>query len=302
MANRVNVKGVRVLRALLVLMAAAAVAAAYLHARADKGAVPKNAVHVPFAYSSNLEELMTALIPEFNDARIKAGGDPVYVDGVPASSGDAETKIARGQLQPAAWSPASSLWGLLLNQEADKQFVAARNPSLAESPVVIAMWEPLARALGWPVKPIGFADILRLATTDSHWSKYGKPTFGTFKLGHTNPDFSTAGLSFVAAQYYTAAGKREGLTLADVQRPAIRAKVRAIEQSIVHYGDKGEFFAQQLAAHGPGYASAVAMEETTLIDFNQKRPPGSMKLVAIPLVISLLLPVTVSYVEYAPFS
>ena len=34
-------------------------------------------------------------------------------------------------------------------------------------------------------------------------------------------------------------------------------------------------------AHGPGYASAVAMEETTLIEFNQKRRPGSMKLVAI---------------------
>jgi Ca-activated chloride channel family protein len=279
--NRVNVQGVRLLRALLVLLAAAAVAVAYLHGRGESGGVPKNAIHVQFPYSSNLDELMTALIPEFNDARIKAGGRPVYVDGLAASSGEVEQKIARGQLQPAAWSPASSLWGLLLNQEADKQYIADRNPSLAESPVVIAMWEPLARALGWPTKPIGFADILRLATTDSHWSKYGKPTFGTFKLGHTNPDFSTAGLSFVAAQYYTAADKREGLTLADVQRPEVRKTVRAIQQSIVHYGDKGEFFAKQLAAHGPGYASAVAMEENTLIEFNQTRRPGSMKLVAI---------------------
>jgi Ca-activated chloride channel family protein len=39
--------------------------------------------------------------------------------------------------------------------------------------------------------------------------------------------------------------------------------------------------AAQLAKHGPGYASAVAMEETTLIEFNQTRRPGSMKLVAI---------------------
>jgi Ca-activated chloride channel family protein len=273
---------VRLLRALLVLLAVAAVAAAYQHGRSDKSGVPKNAVHVQFAYSSNLDELMTALIPQFNDAGIKtAAGRPVYVDGLAASSGDVETKIARGELQPAAWSPASSLWGRLLNQAADKQYVADTNPSLASSPVVIAMWEPLARALGWPKKQIGFADILRLATTDSHWSKYGKPTFGTFKLGHTNPDFSTAGLSFVAAQYYTAANKREGLTLADVQNPAIRKKVRAIEQSVVHYGDKGDFFAKQLAEHGPGYASAVAMEETTLIEFNQKRPAGSMKLVAL---------------------
>jgi Ca-activated chloride channel family protein len=272
---------VRSLRAVLVLLAVAAVAAAYLHGRADKGGVPKNAVHVPFAYSSNLDDLMTALIPEFNDARIEVGGRPVYVDGVPASSGDAEMKIARGQLQPAAWSPASSLWGQLLNREADKPYVVGTHRSLAASPVVIAMWEPLARALGWPKKALGFADILRLATTDSHWAKYGKPTFGTFKLGHTNPDFSTAGLSFVAAQYYTAAHKSAGLTLADVESAAVRKQVRAIQQSIVHYGDKGEFFAEQLAKHGPGYASAVAMEEKTLIEFNQKRPAGAMRLVAI---------------------
>jgi Ca-activated chloride channel family protein len=275
---------VRVLRALLVLLAVAAVGAAYLNGRGHKqsgGSAAPDAVHVQFAYSSNLDEMMAALIPAFNAAGIKANGHAVFVDGLAASSGDVQTKIIHGQLQPAAWSPASSLWGRLLNQAADRKYVADTNPSLAASPVVIAMWEPLARALGWPSKAIGFADILRLATTDSHWSKYGKPTFGTFKLGHTNPDFSTSGLSFVAAQYYTAAGKREGLTLADVQRPAIRKKVRAIEQSIVHYGDKGSFFADQLAAHGPGYASAVAMEETTLIEFNQKRPPGSMKLVAI---------------------
>ncbi|MDX6411695.1 MAG: Ca-activated chloride channel, partial [Gaiellaceae bacterium] len=273
----------RLLRGLLVLGALIAVGFAYVHGREDKQAssAPADAVHVQFAYSSNLDEMMATLIPEFNAAGIKASGRPVVVDGISASSGDVENKIVKGRLRPAAWSPASSLWGRLLNQAADRKYIADVNSSLAASPVVIAMWEPLARALGWPNKAIGFADILRLATTKSHWSAYGRPTFGTFKLGHTNPDFSTSGLSFVAAQYYTAAGKREGLTLADVERPAIRRKVRAIEQSIVHYGDTGSFFAEQLSAHGPGYASAVAMEETTLIEFNQKRRPGSMKLVAI---------------------
>lgn len=281
--NPVNVPGVRFLRAFLVFAAVAAIGIAYVNERDnDKGSSARaNAVHVQFAYSSNLEEMMGTLIPRFNAAEVEVDGRPVFVDGTAASSGDVESKIVDGRLRPAAWSPASSLWGRLLNQAADRKYVADKNPSLAASPVVIAMWEPLARALGWPRKAIGFADVLRLATTDSHWSTYGLPTFGTFKLGHTNPDFSTSGLSFVAAQYYTAAGKREGLTLADVQRPAIRRKVRAIEQSIVHYGDTGSFFAEQLAAHGPAYASAVAMEETTLIEFNQQRAPGSMKLVAI---------------------
>ena len=93
---------------------------------------------------------MGELIPAFNDAKLQVAGRRVVVDGISASSGEVESKVATGQLQPAAWSPASSLWGRLLNQAADRKYVADTNPSLAASPVVIAMWEPLARALGWP--------------------------------------------------------------------------------------------------------------------------------------------------------
>lgn len=265
--------------------ALAAVAVAFASTREDaapdKAAVPENALVVTYAYSSNLEEMMDTLLPRFNEEAHRAGGRQIFVQGVSDESGDVQRSILAGELKPHAWSPASSLWGRLLNYEADRQYVPDENPSLASSPVVLAMWEPLARALGWPDKPLGFADVLELATTKSDWAQFGKPTFGRFKLGHTNPDFSTSGLSFVAAQYYTAAGKREGLTIEDVRRPEIRARVRAIEQSIVHYGNSGSFFAEQLAARGPGYASAVAMEETTLIEFNQKRKPGEMKLVGI---------------------
>jgi Ca-activated chloride channel homolog len=280
----------RAVRGLLVLLAATAVGIAYYTSREDPGTDDRttvvarpaaDAVRLTLAYSSNLEDMMATLLPRFNAERHEVNGRSIFVTGVPASSGDVQMKIVRGRLRPHAWSPASSLWGRLLNHEVDRKYVGDENSSLASSPVVIAMWEPLARALGWPRKAIGFADILELATTKSSWAAYGKPTFGNFKLGHTNPDFSTSGLSFVAAQYYTATGKREGLTIADVERPAIRERVRAIEQSIVHYGDTGSFFSEQLAEHGPGYASAVAMEETTLLEFNEQRKPGELKLVAI---------------------
>jgi Ca-activated chloride channel family protein len=39
----------------------------------------------------------------------------------------------------------------------------------------------------------------------------------------------------------------------------------------VHYGDTTLFFADQLRKYGSGYASAVAMEEATLVDFNRRR-------------------------------
>jgi Ca-activated chloride channel family protein len=231
---------------------------------------------ITFLYSPEKEPLIKALVERYN--RESHG---VFVNAQIVSSGEAETKIASGKLKPDAWSPASSLWGRLLNHEADQPWVPKDNPSLVRTPLVIAMWEPLARVLGWPRKEIGFADVLKLALDTRGWAAYGKPQYGQFKLGHTNPDFSTSGLSAVAAEYYAVAGKKEGLTEADVTRPATRSKIRSIERSIVHYGDTTLFFADQLLKDGPAYASAVAMEEATLVDFNRRRRPGSTRLVGL---------------------
>jgi len=272
--------------AVLLLAIAAVVAVAALRGGSGGGHEPKRptapsgAVRVVFDYSPEKEILLKPLIDEFNAHHEQVGGKRIYVDGTPSSSGEDEAKLAKGRLQLTAWSPASSLWGRLLDYEADKKYVADVNPSIVRTPLVIAMWEPMARTLGYPEKAIGFADILRLARQPKGWAAFGRPEFGAFKLVHTNPDFSTSGLSAVVAEYYAATGKREGLSVADVIGSKARDAVKGIERSIVHYGDTTLFIADQMRKEGPGYASAVAMEEATLLDFNRHR--GSQpKLIAI---------------------
>ena len=271
-------------RSIVIVAAVAAVVIAVVlsYSGGDGGGSdkPDDAVTVTFAYSPEKEELLKPLIERFNDEGHEAGGRPVFVEGEVVSSGDAESRIASEKLRPVAWSPASSLWGRLLEYEADTDIVPDDNPSIVRTPLVIAMWEPLAEALGYPRKKVGFDDILALATDPRGWARVGEPQFGDFKLGHTNPDFSTSGLSAVAAEYYAATGKLEGLTEEDVSKPAVRRQIRGIERSIVHYGDTTLFFADQLKKYGPAYASAVAMEEVTLIDFNASRG-GATKLVGV---------------------
>jgi Ca-activated chloride channel family protein len=241
---------------------------------------PAGAITVDFAYSPEKEPLVVPLVKAFNSEQHESGGAPIFVRATIVSSGEAERKLAAKRLPIAVWSPSSSLWGRLLNFEADASFVSDENPSLVRTPLLIAMWEPLAQALGWPKKEIGFAQILELARDKRGWAAYGKPSFGQFKLGHTNPDFSTSGLSAVAAEYYSATGKREGLTEADVTSQKVRDEIQAIERAIVHYGDTTLFFAEQMKRFGPAYASAVAMEEATLVDYNRTRASAG-KLVGI---------------------
>src|SRR5260370_76192 len=75
------------------------------------------------------------------------------------------------------------------------------------TPLVIAMPAPMAQALGYPQKAIGWSDILSLAKDQTGWSSLGHPEFGPFKLGKTNPNFSTSGLNALIAQTYAASNK-----------------------------------------------------------------------------------------------
>jgi Ca-activated chloride channel family protein len=160
---------------------------------------PAGAIRVTFAYSPEKEELLKPLIASFNASEPKEGGEPVFVTGENMASGDAQLKIAKQTYKPTAWSPSSSMWGRLLNFEADRPYVADENASIVRTPLVIAMWEPMAKVLGYPRRKLGFKDILKLARSDKGWAAYGRPEFGDFKLVHTNPDFSTSGLSAVVA-------------------------------------------------------------------------------------------------------
>jgi Ca-activated chloride channel family protein len=275
--------GPRLIRGVVVLVIAAAVGLAAYDKYGSKAAEAPAAdtIRLVYAYSSNQEALLLPLLREFNDGRNAVGGRRVQIVGESIASGEAEAKIGSAALRPTIWSPASSLWGRLLDDRVDAAWVPVESPSLVKTPLVVAMWRPEAEALGWPRKQIGFEQILELATSKQGWAAYGLPTFGAFKLGHTNPDYSTSGLAFVAAEYYTATGKTEGLTTNDVDLPRVRDQVRRVQQSIVHYGDTGSFFVDQLKARGPGYISAVAMEEVSLLDYNRTRPAGALPLVAV---------------------
>ena len=77
-------------------------------------------------------------------------------------------------------------------------------------------------------------------------------------------------------QSYEASGKTDGLTAADVAAAADFS--RAFEECVIHYGDTtGKVLTTlydetQNGASGSGYVSAVALEETSLLNYNQGNP------------------------------
>ncbi|GAA3228600.1 substrate-binding and VWA domain-containing protein [Actinocorallia longicatena] len=219
----------------------------------------------------------------------KVGGTCVTVSVVTKSSGEAMAALARGWNvttdgpQPDVWSPASSGWVSLLRHRIEKNgtidMVPQDAPGIAVAPLVIAMPRPMAQAMGWPSKAIGWRDVLNLATDTRGWGAYGHQDWGRFRLGKTNPNFSTSGLNATIGAYFAATGKSDDLSAADLQRGDVKGFVRGVESSVVHYGDTTLTFLQGLqraddAGQGLSYVSAVAVEEMSVYYYNQGNPTG----------------------------
>ena len=271
---------------------------------ADSTQVPKNRVPITVTVSSEKVALLTELAKSFNDDKKLSSfvaGDGknrrAFVTIVKKASGAGAQALAAGWNdatdgpQPTIWSPAARSWGAILNQRLGTSGASAMAPEDAPSfmltPLVIAMPKPMAAALGWPKTPIGYGDLLALAKEPTGWASKGHPEWGTFKLGKTNPNFSTSGLSATIAQYYAATGKKTNLTLEDLARPDVERYAKAVESSVVHYGDitltfLNNWFRADRRGTALTYASAVAVEEKSLIDYNLGNPDGILDAGEVP--------------------
>ncbi|MFD8492574.1 substrate-binding domain-containing protein [Amycolatopsis sp. NPDC059657] len=245
-----------------------------------------DAVKLTVSASPEKAGIVAQIANDYNGRTVAGHCVDVLVQSKP--SGTTTQALTRGWNEaadgprPDVWLPTASSWLTLLKQRlsgTDHPTILAEGetPSVASSPLVIAMPKPMAEALGWPGKGIGWHDLAGLATDPQGWAKYGHPEWGKFRLGKTNPNISTSGLNATIGAYFAATGTSSDLTAADIDKPEVRAFVRSVEQSIVHYGDNTlTFLSNLLAADDRGaamsYISAVAVDEASLVGYNQGNP------------------------------
>jgi len=240
--------------------------------------------HVAVATSSEKVNMLDALAAAFKDsAESKGLKTCATVRPVNVSSGNAAAYLTQGgdwptkdrDLWPTLWSPASTVWTDRVAAASSASLVG-EPASFARTPIVFGMPETMAKALGWPDKKLGIADLANLCKNPDGWGSVGKPIWGSFKISKTNPNTSTTGLSTILMQAYAASGKSSDLTPADVDAAADFSRV--FEECVIHYGDTtGNVLSRlydetQHGAKGSGYVSAVALEETSLINYNLGNP------------------------------
>ncbi|MFI7546703.1 substrate-binding domain-containing protein [Actinoplanes sp. NPDC049599] len=162
-----------------------------------------------------------------------------------------------GVAPPDVWIPDAGTW-LQRLRAAAPQFAFTEEGSVALSPVVMAMPEPVAKGLGWPRKKLGYADLVAQITTSTN-----------FRAGTVDPARDAAALSGLLALGGTASAL-------DQRRPGTSnglLRALATDTSVL----RDDLMAQLPQGADAGSLAAglglAAMSESDVITYNAGKPP-----------------------------
>jgi len=184
---------------------------------------------------------------------------------VALGSRESMNQIILGEIKPAIWSPASSVWIPLANylwkQEygGEKPLVESWRP-LVVSPVVIATWKQYAaqhNITSWN-------SVHRIAVSPN----------SDLKFAHTDPQLSNSGYMALLMEVSAAAGRpTQNLTYDDLLRADVRQWLKAVEGKAVMYGESTGFLADQATTSGPSSVNVFVVYENLVIEKNRQGEP-----------------------------
>ena len=259
--------------------------------------IPDGAIRVSIASSSTKKEWMDAAIKDFNSRSrsgkdLRVGGKPIYVEVLTEEidegvfdhyrSGTIVSDTLSGKITPTVISPAEASWVEQLNdswQTAHGKLLTTGKPApLVRTPLVVAMWESRAQALGcWPEPgpACTWLELNALAADPAGWGKFGRPDWGHLKIGYGYVGESNSGTLTALLLCSIGVNKTSGLVVADVE-PAngCGRAIETFEGAKVHSGKKSSWLLGLMRDGGPDYLDAVTTYEQEVVAFNRENAPN----------------------------
>jgi Ca-activated chloride channel homolog len=150
--------------------------------------------------SPSLLNVVTAEAAAYERTQPQVGAGCVSVD-VRALTVDVVAadllKAATSNRDPGmdVWIPESSTWAKVLSRRPEVDRLLPDVFSiLASSPVVAAIPEPMAKAVGWPDRVVELDQLVAVAQDPAGWGRFGHPEWGRVRVGWQSPQASSDGL------------------------------------------------------------------------------------------------------------
>jgi Ca-activated chloride channel homolog len=250
---------------LLLLMLALVTLACGLGSGGSDGP-PRNAVVVPVVANTSLLPWLELAVSTFNATNNRTADDkPIFVTLEGVESGQAVATFA--DTTTAIWIPDNEVWVNTLADQGNPGF-QGDCVSVAESPLVIGMWRPVAESLGWPGLPLGWLDVGSLAADPASWQYYSGGQYGeSLRLGHTHPGLSGSGASTLLALVQAAQSQTTAVTTEQIQQPIVQASVGAFESAVSWFSSSTQALGEAMRDRGATFLGAAVMYESTVVQY-----------------------------------
>jgi Ca-activated chloride channel family protein len=197
-------------------------------------------------------------------------GRKVRVNLLPMGSLEGAQALLAGDQRIQVWSPASSLYKDSFVQDWTLKYSKApiaKEDSLALSPMVFIMWDERYQAFQKKYGELSFNAIAKALLEPTGWQAIaGKPEWGLFKFGHTNPNASNSGLVTLTLMSYEHAKKTKGLTAGDVVDAGFQQQLATIEKGVTLSDSTGTMM-REMVLKGPSAYDAIFGYESVAIDY-----------------------------------
>ena len=181
----------------------------------------------------------------------------IQIDVTAAAPSRTRAALSRGWVEssdgpaPHVWIPTTSTEVELVRAAAD-DLIPDDTTSLARSPTVIAMPQPMADALGWPDAPITWSAVAKLAAADNAWEDRDQPDWGDFKLSFVEGVQAEPSIGAVAALTRAVGALPSGTEPPSddeaAQQFQARAQLLLLERKVEYLGDTTEAQLEELRA------------------------------------------------------
>jgi Ca-activated chloride channel family protein len=243
-----------------------------------------NGVNLTVAVAPRLSAAMSAIAENFRKDSPHVAGRCVTVSVTSRVSDETVTNLASGWKDPTAgpapdvWIPESASWlGIARAGDAAARLLPEQGITIATSPLVIAMPQPMAESIGWPAVQANWPSVLAATGVTNYWGvRRGHPEWGPFRIGLADPTSSTASLNavvnLVAATQRTAPAS---LTVRQLTTdPSIKGAILRLQRATVRVPPSTDALLvglRQADARNRTltYLSAFPMQEADVIAYNR---------------------------------
>lgn len=228
----------------------------------------RKAVRIGIAYGTEKKRWLDGAVEEF--AKMPEGKG-IEVKLIPMGSLEGAKAILSGDERIHVWSPASALYKDVFVQDWQAKHGAdpiVRGDNLALTPMVFVMWEERYRAFAEKFKELSFKTIGEALKEKGGWDAIaGKPEWGLFKFGHTDPNQSNSGLMTLVLMAYDYHNQCRDLTLKEILSLPFQDWLQGLERGVSGLVHSTGTMMRDMVLRGPSTYDALMVYENVAIDY-----------------------------------